>query len=350
MYGSYYRVGTESFREPYAALRYAAENNGYAEWILPYNITNSYLGIDPRTLPDLTTLIALKSQHLLSTHKDYVFNYTGGTDSETILQSANWSNLICYTCDIEYADQEYAKGIRDNDVEVRPITRDLYDIWFDPECAYKYTDFFPGFRPIFRDYLRPGDDTYAIYGIEKPHLYKTENAYYWILRDDSDDGRRTPHCDFYFDDIVPEVAVKQVYDMKNFFQRTQPDRKGWIESKHANYEEVNRALSRVIADGYLHTKTLTDWQNTGYMNFKHRVCLETFYKEGRLEVIDAWANNLNTVSNTLRHAPNTIEVKTFKFKDWTVELPQRIIRTGAIYEMCDDGLQLIDHCDINRLT
>jgi len=351
MYGSYYQVGEEIFAEPYAALKRSAETNLFASWELPSDITQSYLGINPHKLPTIHELIKTKSQHIVSTYKDYVFHYSGGTDSESILRSIDdWKNLYCVTRGIPEADVEFRPAIEHNKALVNEhvIDWDLYNIWEDKDCPYKFKDFYSGFSPHWDDYLNPNSELFAVKGVDKPRLYRTKQSYYWIISDESDVANRPPHTDFYIDNIVPELAVKQAYSMKDFFKKTQLERFGWIEYKMTNTTLINNALGRIIPDWYVIAKTSEEWDNFAEMNYKHRICLEMAWTLGFKDLIYTWADTLNSCTAELKSAPHGIKIVKFKFKDIEVDLPNRIDRIGAIFKMNDTGLELMDHKDISK--
>lgn len=356
MLGQYYQVGTERYVKPYEALRASVASGHFSEYVIPHSTLVDYTNIDPATLPSNHELTKHKAQMLLKNY-DCVLHYTGGTDSQTIIEAADFSNLYIYLRGIKnsaYIDEEYWPGVeyaeqRGFNLFKRQFTEKTFEVWFDKETPYKYADFFPGFSPGWYDYLEPWDDKMHVYGWDKPTLYCKDGQYYWVLRDDQDWLRTMTHCDFYLDNIVPELAVKQVYTMKQYFSAKYPTLEGWVEYKHGDILAVNRVLGRVIPPSYKVTKTHAEWHANSMINYKHKRSIRELRSLGRDDIVQAWINTMDKCVEELVNGLYTIDVRQVMVDDITVRIPERIIRIGAIFKLHPEGLELLPHKDISKL-
>ena len=356
MLGQYYQVGTERYVKPYEALRASVASGHFSEYVIPHSTLVDYTNIDPATLPSNHELVQHKANLLLQNY-DCVLHYTGGTDSQTILDAGDFDNLYVYLRGINnsaYIDEEYQPGIdyaaeHGLNLRKRQFTELDYEVWFDEETPYQYADFYPGFSPCWYDYLEPHDSCMHIQGWDKPSLYCKDGEYYWVLRDDQDYLRTMTHCDFYLDNIVPELAVKQVYTMKQHFSLKYPELEGWVEYKHGDILGVNRALGRTIPEHYAVVKTHEEWHANSMLNYKHQRSVRELQSLGRHDIIQAWINTMDKCVEELVNGLYTIDVRHVMVDDLTVRIPERIIRIGAIFKLHPEGLELLPHKDISKL-
>lgn len=361
MIGQYYKVGDKQFINPWQAMLESAETQNFCEYILPEDAKKSFEGIDPRHLPDNSTLITRKTQYLLDHNNSVTLHYTGGIDSHSILLNGKFDNYYMYirgATPNSPVDQEFKQGIqycKDNniDLELRTITPDDHDVWYDINAAFKYADFYPGWNPCWFDYLEPNvdKDIMHVYGWDKPFLYRTDDAWYWIYVDHQDYLRTVKHSDFYQDHFYPALAVGQVYTMKEHFERHHPEYRGWLIYKDTDQQALTKKLGRsMIEEHYQTLKTSANWKAVGFFNYKHTLSIEEMNELGHRDKLDAMVKNHQYLIDTLKDGPACIESQEVNLPVLgKINTVKRVQRIGGIWKMHPDGLELMPHTDVSLL-
>mgnify|MGYP001578144364 CR=1 FL=1 len=357
----YYQVGAKVFAQPYAALRESALSGQFAEYIVPEDYKQSFLGINPCELPDNKTLMLQKAEYL---NKNYNcrFHYSGGVDSHSVIDLTDWPMHYMYLrglIDVKHVDEEYMFGYdylveRDLPKQIRYIALEEYEVWKDPEAPYKYSDFYYGVSPSWLsgyDIAESSKYDLEITAYEKPLLYAKDKNYYWLLHDGTDIMMDANRVDFFLDDYFPELAVKQVYTYYNYFCKYQPNQQGFLNWRSTDQykllEPMGRDLNRPPQPV---VKTLTDWDSEYTFNYKQQRTFDELVSLGCTDIIDAWIATGENLINTLQSASHGIEVVTRLVNGYgEIRIPTRINRIGAIYKLHDTELELLDHTDISKL-
>jgi len=357
----YYRVGTKTFAQPFAALRESAKTGLFSEYIVPDDYKHSFLGIDPNKLPDNKTLMLQKAEYLNNNY-NCRFHYSGGVDSHSVINLVDWPMHYMYLrglIDVRHVDEEYMFGYdylqqTNKPREIRYITLDEFEVWKDLEAPYKYADFYYGVSPSWLSgYDIANSDAYdlEVMGYEKPMLYNKDGEYYWLLHDGTDILVDANRVDFFLDDYFPELAVKQVYTYYNYFREYHSGKQGFLNWKLADQykllELMGRDLSRPAQPV---KKTLEDWNSHYHLNYKQQRTFDELVSLGRTDIITSWIKHGENLINTVSPAPHSLHIATKELEGYgTVQLPERIVRLGAIYRIHENELELLDHADINKL-
>tara|TARA_B100000902_G_scaffold121629_1_gene121762 strand:+ start:343 stop:1419 length:1077 start_codon:yes stop_codon:yes gene_type:complete len=355
----YYRVGSETFVSPYAALRQSARTGEFAE--LCVDNKECFLDIDPSVLPSNTELIKAKADYL-NTNYRCRFHYTGGGDSHTLINQTAWPMHYMYLrglIDIRHVDEEYMFGydyLQEHNLpaQIRYITLEDYEIWKDPEAPYTHAGWYYGVSPSWvsgHALIQSAEYELEVTGYEKPLLYKKDDDYYWLINDGPDVLLGANRCDFFIDDYYPELAVKQVYSYRDYFAQVYPDRQGFIEWKETDQNDLLDKMGRNIdRPAQPLVKTTEFWRDNHHLNYKHRRTIEELEILGRQDIIRDWIAAGESLIADCNAAPHGIRIAEKKLDGYgTVRLPQRINRIGAIYKMHKKELELLDHADIYKL-
>jgi len=357
----YYRVDNETFVSPYAALRHSASTGEFAE--LCVDNKECFLDINPKLLPSNSELIKAKADYL-NTNYRCRFHYTGGYDSHTLVNQTAWPMHYMFLrglIDVRHVDEEYMFGydyLQEHNLptQIRYITIEDYEIWKDPEAPYTHNDWYYGVCPTWVNsysLLQNPDPNYdlEVTGMEKPWLYKKDDDYYWLVNDCSDVLVGHNRVDFFIDDYYPELAVKQVYTVADYFRRVYPNAQGFIHWKETDQDEILRHLGRNMhRPAQPLVKTTEFWRNNHHLNYKHLRVIEELKTLGRQDIIKDWIAAGESLIADCNTAPHGIKIVEKKLDGYgIVRLPQRINRIGAIYKIHENELELLDHCDIAKL-
>lgn len=357
----HYRVGSETFVNPYAALRQSAKTGEFAE--LHVDNKQCFLDIDVRKLGSHKELISEKAQYLNSNYRCR-FHYSGGYDSHTIVDQAKWPMHYMYLrglIDVRHVDEEYMFGydyIQEQNLpaQIKYITLEDYEIWKDPEAPYTHNDWYYGVCPTWVSgyalYQNP-DPNYdlEITGMEKPWLYKKDDDYYWLVNDCSDMLVGHNRVDFFIDDYYPELAVKQVYTVADYFRRVYPDAQGFIQWKETDQDEILRHMGRNMNRlAQPVNKSMDFWWANHQFNYKHRRTVQELETLGRKDIVKDWIAAGQRLIEDCEAAPHGIRVVEKQLEGYgTVRMPSRVNRFGAIYKLHERELELLDHTDVNEL-
>lgn len=361
----HYRVGEKYFVNAYAALYESAQTGKFSEGIAPKYHLDRYSAVDVAKLQHSTTadLIRQKLSILRDSESRIRLHYTGGRDSHTILLAAldmgiEFDCLFTHTnsiTDNPSVEEEFVPGIEFaqttgmHHIVHRPSIDDFEEVWTDPWCFTKYEDFYHGFVPWYSDiFLRNYDQDYLeLLGVDKPWYFVHNNKYYWILNDATDYciGRR--HEDFFLGSICPELTVKQVYQGYEFVKSR--NKQGFVVYKDLPQKQFCRHLGLHDGIDVKHNaeKLSKDFHATGYFNNKHYRSMLQVQDMGRQDIVDAWRNTSEHLVEQLSPAPYGLETRTILNG---IKSTTTVARITAIFEIHSDRLELVPHCDINRLT
>jgi hypothetical protein len=235
----------------------------------------------------------------------------------------------------------------------RPSISNFETVWKDKLSFTKINDFYHGFAPhyselYFKDYEK---DYLEIIGNDKPRYYCKDDVYYWIITDQADWGLDTEHEDFFLGSKFPELAVKQVLLGVDYIKKYYPSKQGFIDYKMLDVEPFCRYLNIQKGIDNKIRKTNKDHHEFGYLNEKHRRSLKQLIQLGRKDIIDDWVSVGKFIDETLKDVPFGIEHRNAYIPeiDRCVKLTTNTIRTGAIFKILDDRLELMPHTDINKL-
>ena len=318
------------------------------------------------------SLMTKKLLHLKDDYGKLRLHYSGGSDSQTILDIADragivWDSVFMWltntTGDFTTDDREFAGAyefIKQNkhlyrDLEIYRFSEQDYEVWFDQDVPQKYTDFYQGFRPTWDQiYARHLDDSVLnVQGAEKPVLYKTQSSYYWIQTDMVDSNLTINTCDFFQDSIFPELAVKQAYSAKRYFENLFPERTGWLGfQKDPDFKNISKylGLSDPIEE-WLKTNKADDPNRIGGHNNKSHLAIKNMQALGRQDIVDAYLSTSEHFIRTFKDIPHGIHTDNIYIQGvGPVTIGNRVLRIGAIFQLNDSSLELIPHTDINLLT
>jgi len=357
----YYRVGSKTFKNFWAGLRESAQSGHFCEYIIPDDYKQSFLDINPQKLSDNYTLMNQKAEYLLKNYKCRL-HYSGGIDSHTLVTLKKWPMYYMYLrglIDVRHVDEEYMFGydyLIENNLpnQIRYITLDDYNVWKDLEAPFKYADYYNGISPTWLSgYAISQDTTYdlEVTGYEKPLLYRTKSAYYWLLSNGFDTLSGTRRVDFFLDDYFPELAVKQVYTYYNYFLENYPNKFGFITWKSTQQLTLLKNMGRDINRPSQPFKSDKQYTNNSYINYKQLRQIQELQQLGRQDILTDWINCTKHLIETIKSAPYGIDIVEVQIPELgTVQIPKKIDRIGAIYKILPNGLKLLDHTDINLLT
>lgn len=357
----YYQVGAKTFAEPYAALRQSARTGKFAEYVVPADYKQSFLGIDPQKLPDNKILMQQKAEYL-NNNFNCRFHYSGGVDSHSVVNLVDWPIHYMYLrglIDVRYVDEEYMFGydyLQEHNLptQIRYIKLEEFEVWKDTEAPYKYGDFYYGVSPSWisgYDIAQASAYDLEVTAYEKPLLYKKGDDYYWLINDGPDIMVDANRVDFFLDDMYPELAVKQVYSFRDYFEQVYPDLQGFLYWKETDQDDLLRNMGRnVDRPAQPHKKTIDYWWDNHHLNYKHRRTIEELEKLGRQDIMKDWIAAGESLIADCNAASHGIRIAEKMLDGYgTVRMPQRINRIGAIYKMHKTELELLDHADISQL-
>jgi len=366
MQGSHYKVGEKTFDNYWAACLESKKSGHFAEYVIPQWHIDQLLKVDVPHIMEYSAeyWINRKLEYIADSYSTTRLQYSGGTDSHTILCQAKklgikFDSLWTCTGGLQgdpYYDEEFVlafKFLQENPDYVqkhevfRPKIED-FEFWLDAQSPYVIPRFEFTFRPHTRFIsmrgLEPVDKT--ISGHNKPMLFVNNSKFYWIIEDASDNVGWLPNnINFFEDGIVPELSVHQAYLVKGYIETHHPDHQGFFDMKMTPIdarEAYNAWLGRVPA---LSKKLASKQFCTTYpVNEMHQRSMQEVIKLGRHDIIDGWnARRIELISE-------------FKDLEWcidlapcqdpynlqeTVDVPHRVVRLGAVFEMHQDGLERV---------
>lgn len=369
MLGQHYRVGDKKFLNAYAGLYESAKTGQYCEFVLPQYHIDQFLTVDVPSLKNYSSkdLMKQKLAQLRDENNRVRLNYSGGNDSHTILLIAQemgiefdcifmYTNSILEDSNVEYeycSAIEYGKTTGMDFVLHRPSISDFETVWKDKLSFTKINDFYHGFAPHFSElYFKDYEKDYLeILGNDKPRYYCKDDVYYWIITDNSDWGLHTEHEDFFLGSKFPELAVKQVLLGVDYLKKYYPSKQGFIDCKMLDVESFSRYLNIQKGIDNKIRKTNKDHHEFGYLNEKHRRSLTQMLQLGRNDIINDWINVSEFIDKSLSDSLFGIEQRSVYIKEinHSVKLTTNTARTGAIFKILDDSIELIPHTDINKL-
>ena len=374
MNGQHYRVNGKKFNTYYSALFESKKTGHFTEFVLPDWHLDAIQSVDVEQVHRQTaqSLMQQKLVYLKDTYEKLRLHYSGGSDSQTILDCACnsdivWDSVFMWLTnpmgDFNTDDREF-KGAYEfitknpqlyDELEIYRFSVEDYEVWFDRDVALKYTDFYHGFRPTWDQiYARNWDNSVLnVHGAEKPTLYKTDSTYYWIQTDQIDFNLSINTCDFFQDGLYPELAVKQAYGAKKYFKNVLPEKTGWLVfHKDNDYENVSKylTLSNPVED-WLKTHKADDLQRIGGLNNKAHLAIKNIQALGRQDIVDAWLDTGKHFIETFKDVPYGINTDDIYIDGvGTVTIGDRVLRIGAIFKLNDNSIELLPHKDINLLT
>ena len=346
----------------------------FAEFVLPDVHLDAIKSVDVDEIKQATnkSLMIKKLRYLRDTYGQLRLHYSGGSDSQTLVDVAKeagivWDSVFMWltntTGDFTTDDREFAGGyefIKQNkhlyeEFELYRFSEQDYEVWFDADVPQKYTDFYQGFRPTWDQiYARHLDDSVLnIQGVEKPFLYKTKSTYYWIQTDVVDSNLTINTCDFFQDSVFPELAVKQAYSAKDYFQTLLPEKTGWLTfQRDPDYSNISKylALSDPVEEWMKFIKA-TDPNRIGGHNNKSHLAIKNMQELGRQDIVDAYLSTSEHYIRTFKDIPHGIYTDNIYIQGvGPVTIGNRVLRIGAIFQLHDSSLELLPHTDINLLT
>ncbi|MBL96343.1 MAG: hypothetical protein CMF52_00860 [Legionellales bacterium] len=374
MNGQHYRVCNKTFTNYYSALLETKRTGQFAEFVLPDVHLDAIKSVNLDEIKQATnkSLMTKKLLHLKDIYGKLRLHYSGGSDSQTILDIADragivWDSVFMWltntTGDFTTDDREFAGAyefIKQNkhlyrDLEIYRFSERDYEVWFDQDVPQKYTDFYQGFRPTWDQiYARDLDNSVLnVQGAEKPVLYKTQSSYYWIQTDMVDSNLTINTCDFFQDSIFPKLAVKQAYSAKDYFENLFPDRTGWLGfQKDPDYNNISKylGLSDPVEE-WLKTNKADDPNRIGGHNNKSHLAIKNIQELGRQDIVDAYLSTSEHFIRTFKDIPHGIHTDNIYIQGiGPVTIGNRVLRIGAIFQLNDSSLELLPHTDINLLT
>ena len=374
MNGQHYRVCNKTFTNYYSALLETKRTGQFAEFVLPDVHLDAIKSVDVDEIKQATnkSLMTKKLLYLKDVYGKLRLHYSGGSDSQTILDIADgagvvWDSVFMWltntTGDFTTDDREF-KGayefIKQNkhlykDLEIYRFSEQDYEVWFDQDVPQKYTDFYQGFRPTWDQiYARHLDDSVLnVQGAEKPVLYKTPSSYYWIQTDMVDSNLSINTCDFFQDSIFPQLAVKQAYSAKDYFENLFPERTGWLGfQKDPDFNNISKylGLSNPVEE-WLKTNKADDPNRIGGHNNKSHLAIKNMQQLGRQDIVDAYLSTSEHFIRTFKDIPHGIQTDNIYIQGvGPVTIGNRVLRIGAIFKLNNSSIELLPHTDINLLT
>ena len=340
MFGVHYSVNGEKFNNYFSALKKSHETNSFAHFIIPDWHINKWKSVDiaHAMSKPLHYWMEKKLEYLVSKYKKIRLQYSGGTDSHTIITLALkkgivfdrvWMRFGGLGGPESYSNEENTPGYHwlmknpqvANEIELFLMKEKHFEIWFEKGIHFKIPAFDFKFRPHWRPITMLNADAVDInlYGHEKPILYKKNNQYYWVLPPPSAINALIEHISynqptvgFFLDGHVPELAVAQAYHFKRFCEDKMPNHQGWI-----TWETIPESLRSTVNQDYLgRTKALTPelekkTLNIGTkgmsMNEYHFRSMKEIHDLGRHDILEAWEQRRQELISEMQHIKHGIE-------------------------------------------
>jgi len=369
MFQQYYQVNNVKCNNFYSALLETKATGHFAEFVLPEDHLQALQNVDIEQLTQETTksLMHKKLCYLKDNFGKLRLFYSGGTDSHTILNVASdagivwdsafmWFTSVNKDFSVDYEYKSAFEYIKQNnhlykDLEIYNYTIEDYEVWFDEKTPYKYKDFYHGFRPCFDKIHTKNIDTeniLAVHGAEKPLIYvNKQKEYFWVITDAVDYNNSIWHTDFFQDGFLPELAVKQAYLAKEYFQKVLPERTGWLDYKSSPNLIQHLGLDIPVATN---RKTAKAHADDAWLNHKHKRAIEEIQLLGRQDIINAWLETSDLFINEMKDIPYGIDIVPVQVDclNTTVNIAQNTQRIGAIFKLNNNNIELLSHKDISQ--
>ncbi len=377
MRGHHYSVNGVRFTNFYTALRYSAETNAFAEYVIPREHLDAFESVKVKDFQNREPNFFIKEKiaWIFKTYDTQRLHYSGGSDSHTILQIANQmgyqftdSLTACSSVRMDpYVDEEYVPALEylkhnpecvDNPEIFYPKVTDFENLWRDPETFYQNNGAYFTFRPIFTDIIMKGRDERdcEITGHSKHKLVRKGDQYYWVLFSCNDEYiKLNNEISFYGDGLVPELAVQQAYISKDFFEQVMPKKGNQLEV--LSFETTPEKYRKNFNSKLGRTKSLSHKIAIGTilgkapgLNEKNNRSMKELLALGRQDVLDMWNNTRKKIIDDLKDIPHGIELVAQKCAvdnyEKTTMIPKRINRIGFCYRLDNDRLVPVDHMEI----
>lgn len=379
MKNAHYLVGDKKFYNYYQAIKWGHADKKFVRLVLP-----EFDDFDP-TQKEIQSIMSRSSSYWIGEKLKFLrknynirLHYSGGVDSQTILEYAQKTNLnfdqtfLYLTSPYKNAisDEEYMPAKQNlinnkkvfGDVCIEQYSIKDYEVWLDAETPYKYNSFYHGFRPNWSGmFMRniKDDDILNVLGTEKPWFYFTEKKSYWVICDHFFYLGDKKCCDFFIDTLFPELMINQIFTSLDFI-RSKGRPRGMFSYKQLTEKEQtdhNILLGRTdAADRSLNvSKTSSDWKDNSLLNKKHQLTLQEVDSHGHADIVDGWFNTSDRLIRDLQDIPYGIRVKNVRLpalsttQRSTVDIAEPFLRIGAIYECDDYKLERVPHNDISLL-
>lgn len=379
MNGEHYQIGNLTSYSPYGALRKSKDTHHFAEFVIPQWHHDAWQGVNVEKIKnaDPAELIKNKIQHVFAKHKDLTLTYSGGTDSQTILQYAMEQNLVfdrifCYTTSILENDpynvdeetqipRTFLNSHTDcaKEVLIGKLTVDDYERWLDPALPYYMPNMEFGLRTNWYSVWvsKYGNPNCIVNGNAKPHLIKKNDRWFWIYYDATPLYSNYEHCDIFLDGVCPEVAINQVYRCKQWYEKNLKDLNGPIDinlipydNRESWHRHLGRApsLSKELSIGTLYGKTHNPF------NEKHRRAFKELCDLDRLDIIESWQNTAQQIIKEFTDMPHSIKVysvpsPSVEHWDQDILIPVHINRISFVYELEETAIRRLDSAEIHEL-
>jgi len=377
MQGQHYQVNGSKFYGYYQALKCSKETGLFAEFIIPRWHIDAHLSVDvPSALSKgLEYWIDKKIDWLFDSFSQPKLQYTGGTDSHTILSRAydkghqfysTWTQIGSITnewfdrCDEEYAPalawlEAYPDAVKHTQIN-RPTIEIYEQVWQNQvHPAYWLPGWHFCFKPVHR-YLyhhQMIDYDCVVSGHFKPHMFKENGHWYWWMHNSHDEYTFFKNdISFFGDGYIPEVAVAQAYRAKQFFEEHLPEKNGSctlgtipyeLRPSYHNYLGRLPALSEKIAIGTILAKST-------HLSVKNQQCMEEMIALGRVDICKSWDEKRQEMIDDIRDVPYGITVTKGRspIDNYAseIECMERVQRLAVVYRLDDDRLVEVD--PVNR--
>lgn len=363
----HYTVGNKTFLNPFAGIWESAQSGNFCELTIPG--VEVFAQVDVPAIEQCSSLdlFRRKLEFLRDTHNKIRFHYTGGSDSHTLMLVAQdlgieFDCVFTHTNSlepnewVEYEYQpaiEYAKNTGMQCVVHRPCLQDYEQFWYDKWSFEKYPGLYHGIVPFCSTlFLQDQPDGYLeLIGGDKPRYFRTKENIYWILFDFDDYANAQPTEGFFDGLVCPELRVKQVIDGAKWIlahseETGYLDYKTFLKQDFLNYLNLNPGIAIKIS------KTNQNHKDVGHFNEKHRRAMLQLIEFGRDDIVHEWLHWGEHIQDLLGDVPHGIESRNVYLRDINrhATLTTTVVRTGAIFQIHSDKLELLPHTDINRLT
>ena len=330
---------------------------------------DAHLSVDvPSALEKgLAYWIDKKIDWIFDTFKKPKLQYSGGTDSQTILETAykkghqfysTWTQLGSITDEwFDYVDEEYAPAKEWLEAHLKAVKHvqfnrpsiEIYEkLWLNQEHpAFWIPGWHQCFKPVHRYLYLDKMTEYdcVVSGHFKPMLVKKGKDYYWWLGSSFEEYTfMTNDISFFGDGFIPEVAVAQAYKSKEFFETHLPNHSGNLSMHHIPNELrplYHHYLGRLPAfNETIGIGTILGKSNS--ISVKNQRAMEEMIQLGRTDICEAWNEKRQFLIDCLRDVPNGFNLYKGKTPidnyQTEVDFPDRIQRVGACFRLDPDGL------------
>jgi len=378
MKGQYFYVHDTPHDNYWSAIRHAKQVNAWMETKVSDFHRSQWESVDVQHVvgKSVTHWIDKKMHWLFENFNNMRLFYSGGTDSQTIMDRAikhgyKWHNTHIFGTSITSdhrpltneeinpaLDWIVANPHASNHFEVFHPNLQLLENWLDPEFPFLVPRMHMSFAVRDRIFSTAQWQyktiDASISGHAKPNLFKDRsNNWYWFQTHGMCDGTASQpnHIAFYIDGFCPEVAISQVYALKNYFETNHPTRTGWCSFANvanSKKEDLNRALGRTPALTYKIGAGLLG-KGEHSQNAKHLRLLEEVKQKNRQDLILAWQKQCQRMVHQFRDVPGAIHVHNLPDpldQNKTMEFPGHVERIQWAYKLESDRVVPVDHTEI----